>query len=71
MELLQNKSLDVVSAEQSELELDDVNALIQQLETRFQDSHVLPRIMMRDTNGCTGAENCTGSCPCSAEAAEG
>jgi heterodisulfide reductase subunit C len=70
MELLENKPLDVVSAEPSELELDDVDALIQQLEARFQGSHVLPEIMMRDTNGCTRAAGCTGSCPCIQEPEE-
>ena len=64
MELQETKLSDVESAERSDLELDDVDALVQELEAQFQDSHVLPSIMMAPTNSCTRAENCTGSCPC-------
>jgi len=45
------------------LELDDVDALIEQLETQFKATRI-PMAEMAPTNGCTAAENCTGSCPC-------
>jgi hypothetical protein len=69
MEILENNLLnDVMSAEQSKPELDDVDALIQQLEARFQGCHVLTQNeeqppIRPPTNGCSLGTCFTCSCP--------
>ncbi|MFJ2766389.1 hypothetical protein [Streptomyces sp. NPDC087300] len=45
-------------------ELDDVGALIEQLETQFDDSQLLTVGIVGTTQGCTQVGGCTGSCPC-------
>ncbi|ATL25286.1 hypothetical protein [Streptomyces formicae] len=45
-------------------ELDDVDALIDQLETEFDDSQLLKVGIVGTTQGCTQVGGCTGSCPC-------
>ncbi|MGW2815556.1 hypothetical protein [Streptomyces sp. NPDC001415] len=44
--------------------VDDVDRLIEQLETRFEDSELLTAPTMASTEGCTKGATCTGSCPC-------
>ncbi|MEU7581396.1 hypothetical protein AB0B50_27755 [Streptomyces sp. NPDC041068] len=44
--------------------LDDVDALIDQLETQFDDAQLLKVGTMGTTQGCTKVGGCTGSCPC-------
>ncbi|MEV5981805.1 hypothetical protein [Streptomyces sp. NPDC052114] len=46
--------------------LDDVDALIDQLETQFDEAQLLKVGTMGTTQGCTAATKCTGSCPCTA-----
>ena len=53
-----------VNPESCTLELNDVDALIEQLEVQFQGRHVLPLPESLATNGCTVVPKCTGSCPC-------
>jgi len=51
------------SSQSAALELDDVDALIAQLETQFLATKI-PMPEMAPTNGCTAVDVCTGSCPC-------
>ncbi|QEU96566.1 hypothetical protein [Streptomyces kanamyceticus] len=44
--------------------VDQVDALIDQLETQFDDSQLLTVGIVGTTQGCTAATKCTGSCPC-------
>ncbi|MFD7165262.1 hypothetical protein [Streptomyces violascens] len=44
--------------------LDDVDALIEQLESEFEDSQLLTMSFAVGTEGCTKVASCTGSCPC-------
>ncbi|MFJ2766390.1 hypothetical protein [Streptomyces sp. NPDC087300] len=44
--------------------VDDVDALIEQLETQFDESRLLAVGIIGTTQGCTAATKCTGSCPC-------
>ncbi|MEV5981806.1 hypothetical protein [Streptomyces sp. NPDC052114] len=48
------------------LVLDDVDALIEQLETQFDEAQLLRAGTMGATEGCTKVGGCTGSCPCTA-----
>ena len=59
-----------VNPEPCTLELNDVDALIQQLEVQFQGRHVILMQEEVQTNGCTAVEGCTGSCPCPPEPGE-
>lgn len=43
---------------------EDIDSLIAELETQFGDSQTLPMIKAANTEGCTQAATCTGSCPC-------
>ncbi|WP_187414496.1 hypothetical protein [Nonomuraea sp. PA05] len=43
---------------------DDLDTLIQELESQFDDSVMLPQDVLGQTQGCTQHPNCTGSCPC-------
>ncbi|WP_187414495.1 hypothetical protein [Nonomuraea sp. PA05] len=42
----------------------DLDALIQELESQFDDSVMLPQDVLGQTQGCTQTPKCTGSCPC-------
>ncbi|MFD9819557.1 hypothetical protein, partial [Streptomyces violascens] len=42
----------------------DVDALIEQLESEFEDSQLLTMSFAVGTEGCTKVATCTGSCPC-------
>lgn len=46
--------------------LDDVDALIEELETQFEDSRLLPTMAPTGSASChcTNAKGCTGTCPC-------
>ncbi|MFE0172150.1 hypothetical protein ACFWZ2_07510 [Streptomyces sp. NPDC059002] len=44
--------------------VDDVDALIDQLEIQFDEAQLLKVGTMGTTQGCTAATKCTGSCPC-------
>ncbi|MFE0172151.1 hypothetical protein ACFWZ2_07515 [Streptomyces sp. NPDC059002] len=44
--------------------LDDVDALIEQLEAQFDEAQLLKVGTMGTTSGCTKVGGCTGSCPC-------
>ena len=60
---MEYQQIEPVSSHPAALELDDVDALIEQLETQFEASRI-PMPEMAPTNGCTVAAGCTGSCPC-------
>ncbi|MFF9646248.1 hypothetical protein [Kitasatospora aureofaciens] len=46
--------------------LDDVDTLIRQLETQFEDSRLMPTAKGQASASCycTNAKGCTGTCPC-------
>ncbi|MFD9636820.1 hypothetical protein [Streptomyces violascens] len=47
------------------LQLDDLDALIEQLETQFDDTRLLtPSGRRITTSSCTNCECCTCTCPC-------
>ncbi|MEU7581395.1 hypothetical protein AB0B50_27750 [Streptomyces sp. NPDC041068] len=56
--------MDNNATENDSFVLDDVDALIDQLETQFDDAQLLKVGTMGTTQGCTAATKCTGSCPC-------
>ncbi len=47
-------------------EFDDVDELIRELETRFEDSQQMPMAAKPGSASCncTNAHTCTGTCPC-------
>jgi len=47
--------------------LDDIHALIEQLEVQFEGDYAIRMEEEAPTDGCTAAANCTGSCPCEPE----
>src|SRR5829696_2462382 len=47
--------------------LDDIHALIEQLEVQFEGDYAIRMEEEAPTDGCTAAANCTGSCPCEQE----
>ncbi|MFD7165263.1 hypothetical protein [Streptomyces violascens] len=46
------------------LQLDDLDALIEQLETQFDDTQLTPSGRRITTSSCTNCECCTCTCPC-------
>ena len=52
------------------LALDNVDALIAELETQYETDRIMPILNSVPTKGCTNAYTCTGTCPCSAEEEE-
>lgn len=46
------------------LQLDDLDALIEQLETQFDDTQLLTPSGRITTSSCTNCACCTCTCPC-------